>query len=137
MKLKFKAHQLVDLPIGTVSEKIVGYVKEKDYSVIKQTATAILFDDQITSWKLVSNSIYYIKMDEGRFDLIQQNDQTVVRLTYSLSVTFELIQLLLIIFASVYIGYEVLFLAVVLILNFIFKVLNIRNHLIGNIFNTE
>jgi len=28
MKLKFKTHQLVDLPIGTVSEKIVGYIKE-------------------------------------------------------------------------------------------------------------
>lgn len=133
MKLKFKAHQLVDLPIGTISEKTVGYLKEKDYNIIKQSAAAILFDDQLTSWKLVSNFSYYSKMDEGRFDLTEQNDQTEVCLIYSLSITFELIQLLLIIFASIYMGYEVLFLAVIFILNFIFKVLNIRNNLIGNI----
>jgi len=133
MKLKFKTHQLVDLPIGTVSEKMVEYLKEKDYNIIKQSAAAILFDDQLTSWKLVSNFTYYSKMNEGRFDLTQQNIQTEVRLTYSLPITFELIQLLLIIFASIYMGYGVLFLAGVFILNFIFKVLNIRKHLIGNI----
>jgi len=133
MKLKFKTHKLVDLQIGKVSEKTVGYLKKKGYNIIKQTATVILFDDQVPSWKVVSNFTYYSKMDEGRFELIQQNNRTEVCLIFSLSVTFELIQLLLIILASIYMGYEILFLAVIFILNFIFKVLNIRNNIIGNI----
>lgn len=133
MKLKFKTHKLVEFNADAVYDKTIRYLKEKNYNVVKQTATTISFNDQIVSWKLVPNYTYYSKINEGQFDLTRQNGQTNICLTYHLSITFELIQLLIIIFASTYMGYKVLLLAIFFTLNFIFKVLNIHNNIIENL----
>lgn len=130
MKLKFQTRKLLDMSKEDVAENIKVFLKTSNYRIIRNEVSSITFNEDTRHWKLVSNSIYYRKIESGEFEFISKSDHTEVRLVYFISITFEVLQLLFFLFLAFAIDYHAFFLIFIFGLNFLFKVLNIRYNII-------
>jgi len=131
MNLKLRSQKAINLNKEVALQKTFFFLQKDNYNILETTNSLILFDDKIASWKLVSNTSYYSKIDAGRVEFVENNGFVDVCLSYSVSITFEILQLFLIVLASIYIDYRVLLLSAIFILNFIFKIQNIQNNFIN------
>lgn len=109
-----------------VAENVKVFLETSNYRIIKDEVSSITFNGDARHWKLVSNSIYYRKVESGKFEFANKDGQIEVRLVYFISITFEILQLLFLVFLTFAIDYHAFFLVFIFGLNFLFKVINIR-----------
>jgi len=133
LKLIFKTQKTVNFDRETIREKAIRFLQKRDYNITKTTTTLIAFNNEAKSWRSVPYSAYYSTIDEGQFEFAENNGQSDIHLVFRVSITIEIIELLIIIIATICVDYRALFLAIIFILNFVAKVQNIRNNFIKNI----
>ena len=135
MYLKFNTLRKVDLNLEEATKRIDVFFENSDYVKTNQSkAEKIGFKYNDNGFKPTSFSVYYKIIDYGRFDLSDIKSQAEINLNFSISVTFEFFQLLIIGLLMFTEGLEVGFLSLVIILNFCFKVYNIKKNFMNNIF---
>ncbi len=130
MNLKFETRYSIILNKTSVMDRIKTSLPLNNYKIIGLTESSILFNDDINAFKVVSNFKYYSTVNDGELNVVEKGDQSDIHLTYHVGVDFELVELLMLMVASILITPFALILILVISLNFAFKIININKNFI-------
>jgi hypothetical protein len=133
MKLTFKSRKFVPIEKDILYEMVSSFLIKNSYKTNKISESLLLFDDSNFGWKWIPFSNAYSHINKGDFEFIEKGNETEILLTFQLTILPEILMISLIIFTSTYMGYRVLFFCLLFILDYFYKVWNIRTNFIRNI----
>lgn len=134
MKLKFQCHKIVDKDRVSIINHTVRFLQKNNYKILNEEPFTVSFIDDISGKPTLSTS-YYSRVDEGKIELFEKDEQSEIVLTSGLSITAPLIQVFIIILISLCMDYSVLFFLVIPILSLLINIQIVRNNFIYDIMN--
>ncbi len=131
MKLSFRINKQVSSDPDAIFSSATHFLENNNYKIKIRSKSIIEFNDDFENLSIRSNLSYYKIIDEGilTFYYDEYNVAT-ISLTYKLSVTFEIIEVIAISLFSIYIDKLAMLLLIPAILNFIIKLQYIRHRVI-------
>lgn len=136
MKLKFQCNKVLIKDWKYLLPLCVLFLEKNNYRVIRKTLSNVSFSDDI-SGRLVLNTSYYARVDEGDIEFFEVNKKTEVVLTFRLSITPILIQLFIIALVGVSMDYALIGFSILPIIGLLLNIQIVRNNFINDILNVN
>lgn len=139
VKISFKISKSVNTNIAVLRANILEKLKREEYEIIINNDMNISFYDYGTPLFRVRGSSSS-KLREGDFTLIKENDNTLVRLDFRVPFLSLSIAFVILLFLGFLWGWGVLFIIGLLIVGFIFEVVQQKNNakdLVNSITETQ
>lgn len=136
MKLEFQCRKIVDVDRQSLLHLVTLSLQKYNYEIVKNEFFTVSFINDISGGRLVLNTSHYSRVDDGKIELFERDQQSEIVFTFGLSITAGLIQMLIIILFSLCIDYTCLFYSILPISSLLINIQIVRNNFIYNIINS-
>ncbi len=130
MKLNLTSQALSADNFESIADSITASLSTMGYTLVEKNDHVIEFKEDLN--RTSSRSDYYTMVSWGKFELAEKGSMTALKLSYQISIFYELIFLLAILIVALTINYYALFLILVFVINLLFKINYLKNNLIAD-----
>jgi len=126
--MKFQLQKTVNKEFEAIRKRAIEVFKDSNYLEIEVLDNVIDFRLGGNDWEIVSRSESYKKIKRGKLEITRSEINFSLKLIYFVSLSPEIILILLFLIGGIFISHNILFLALVMFFILIDKLYTLKKH---------